>query len=358
MDSEDGQSAAGGATGGSVQQSIEIPTTTDKAALAALAGMFQTFLQYQKERDERQERDLTRREQQFKVLTHQVTQMQMDLERTRYGATSAERSATRGPALVPRLPKLQEDDDIEQYLTTFERMAEVYLWPKEDWAVHLIPLLTGKARSAFVAMSPALSLDYDRVKEVILKKYEISPETYRLRFRSLDTPADESPMELYVRLKDLFSKWVRLETSSKMGLMETLVLEQYMRVLYPEVRTWVKERNPVTAEEAASLVEAYSTARKGSSGTFRYAGSLQSNRGKSVGSGGSSYSQLQTQILKPTHPKPIPPVVARQSSAKNDVVCYNCAEPGHTSPHCPLRKPKSARLCYIPTPTIAPKVNK
>ncbi len=67
--------------------------------------------------------------------------MQMDLEWTRYGATSAERSATRGPALVPRLPMLQEDDDIEQYLTTFERMAEVYLWPKEDWAVHLIPLI-------------------------------------------------------------------------------------------------------------------------------------------------------------------------------------------------------------------------
>ncbi len=40
------------------------------------------------------------------------------------------------------------------------------------------------------------------------------------------------------------------------------------------------------------------------------------------------------------------------------MVCYNCAEPGHTSPHCPLRKPKSARLCCIPTPTIAPKVNK
>ncbi len=89
MDSEDGQSAAGGATGGSVQQSIEIPTTTDKATLAALAGMFQTFFQYQKERDDRQEKDLTRREQQLKVLTHQVTQMQMDLERTRYGATSA-----------------------------------------------------------------------------------------------------------------------------------------------------------------------------------------------------------------------------------------------------------------------------
>ncbi|XP_067281115.1 uncharacterized protein [Pseudorasbora parva] len=301
---------------------------------------------------------MARREQQFKVLTHQVTQMQMDVERTRHGAATADQSASRGLAPVPQLPKLQEEDDIEQYLTTFERMAEVYLWPKEDWAIHLIPLLTGKARSAFIAMSPVLSLDYDRVKEAILKKYEISAETYRLRFRSMDTPVDESPMELYVRLKDLFAKWVRLETSSKMDLLETMVLEQYLRVLFPEVRTWVKERNPATAGEAASFVEAYITARKVSSGTLPYAGVLPSNRGKSVGSGGSSYSQLQTQILKPTHPRPKSPVTTFQALDKKDVICYNCAEPGHTSPHCPLRKSKSARLCYVPTATLPPKIDK
>lgn len=49
MDSEDGQSAVSGATGGSVLQSTEIPTTTDKAAFTALVGMCQTFLQCQKE---------------------------------------------------------------------------------------------------------------------------------------------------------------------------------------------------------------------------------------------------------------------------------------------------------------------
>lgn len=331
MDTEDGQQAASGTTEESVRQATEPPPTTEGAALTALAGMFQTFLQHQKDRDERQERDMARREQQFKVLTHQVTQMQLEVESTRHGATTADQSASRGLAPVPQLPKLQGDDDIEHYLTTFERMAEVYLWPKEDWAIHLIPLLTGKARSAFVAMSPALSLDYDRVKEAILKKYEISSETYRLRFRSLDTPVDESPMELYIRIKDLFSKWVQLETSSKFDLMETLVLEQYMRLLFPEVRTWVKERNPGTAEEAASLVEAYITARRGSSATFLYAGSLPSNRGKSVGSGGSSCSQWQTQIMKPTHPKTQTAATICQSSDKKDVVCYNCAEPGHTT---------------------------
>ncbi len=45
--------------------------------------------------------------------------------------------------------------------------------------------------------------------------------------------------------------------------METLLLEQYLRVLYPEVRTWVKERNSSTTPEAATIVESYIAARKG-----------------------------------------------------------------------------------------------
>lgn len=333
----------------------DIPKPTGDSAITALAGMFQSFLQYQKERDERQKKESARREQQYKVLTHQITQMQMDLDRARHGALSSERSVARVLDYMPQLPKLQDTDDIEHFLTTFERLAEVYKWPKEDWAIHLVPLLTGKARSAFVAMSPAHTTDYEKVKEVILKKYEINAETYRLRFRALNTPSDESPMELYVRLKDLFSKWVNFKVSSKTNLMETMVLEQYMRVLYPEVRTWVKERDPVTAEEAAKLVESYVAARKGFSGAFRYAGSLQAARGKSEGSGGSSYSHSQTQIIRTTNPKPIPPkletLLDTHQTPSTGVVCYNCGKPSHTSPQCPLKKAKSARLCYLPRPT-------
>lgn len=81
--------------------------------------------------------------------------------------------------------------------------------------------------------------------------------------------------------------------SSKTEMMGILVLEQYMHVLYPEVKTWVKERNPIIAGEAANLVEAYIAAWKVSSGTFRYATSLSAMKGKSVGSGGSLFSQSQ-----------------------------------------------------------------
>ncbi len=122
--------------------------------------------------------------------------MQFDMERTRHGAL--DRTALWVIDRDPRIAKLEDCDDIEHYRTTFERFAEVYQWPKEDWAIHLIPLLTGKARSAFVAMNPSQTRDYDQVKAAILKKYEISAETYRLRCRSLSTSAEETPTELNI----------------------------------------------------------------------------------------------------------------------------------------------------------------
>ena len=64
-----------------------------------------------------------------------------------YPATPSPVSWTRAA-----VPKLAEGDDVEQYLTTFERLATAYRWPPADWAVFLVPYLTGRARSAYVAM--------------------------------------------------------------------------------------------------------------------------------------------------------------------------------------------------------------
>lgn len=66
----------------------------------------------------------------------------------------------------------------------FERTARVCHWWKEERAVWLAPLLTGKARSAYVAMDVDCAEEYGKVKEDILIKYEITADTYGQRFRS------------------------------------------------------------------------------------------------------------------------------------------------------------------------------
>lgn len=62
------------------------------------------------------------------------------------------------------------DEDIEHYLTTSERIAHPCRWPMQDWVLYLLPLLSGKARAAYVAMDVDNSLDYDCVKHAILDK--------------------------------------------------------------------------------------------------------------------------------------------------------------------------------------------
>lgn len=106
-----------------------------------------------------------------------------------------------GQAAVPRL---EEGDDIEQYLTTFKRLAAAYQWPEDDWAVRLIPHLTWKARAAYVAMAAEDTFDYKKVKEAILAKYEIDEEVYRQRFREPDIRPHENPREFFNRFKDLY----------------------------------------------------------------------------------------------------------------------------------------------------------
>ncbi|KAL2085987.1 hypothetical protein ACEWY4_019307 [Coilia grayii] len=160
------------------------------------------------------------------------------------------------------IPKYVEGD-IEQYLTTFERLARGYRWPMVRWAVYLVPYLTEKARNAYVAMDINESMDYAKVKEAILQKYEINEEVYRRRFREPDIRQGESPRELYQRLKDMFRKWIRPEEKTVEEVAEVLILEQFIRTLLPEVRVWVKEHKPQTGQQAAELVENFLAARRG-----------------------------------------------------------------------------------------------
>ncbi|KAK7880059.1 hypothetical protein WMY93_033267 [Mugilogobius chulae] len=263
-----------------------------KDRMEELAGMMKYLNDSQNTRDKKAETERTQQEQRWKSVQDQVNQLQQQLSRvqaersahpervsqpvqvTLEGPTEDDDYEDYGPRYPyrphrePKLLPLAPDDDIEHFLTTFERMAQVCRWPDEEWAVRLVPLLTGKARSAYVVMDMKDAEDYDKVKDAILAKYEITSETYRRRFRSLHIEPNETPRELYVRLKELFTRWIQPEKTTIKKMSEKLILEQFLRMVTPELEVWIKEHDPDTAEEAARLAEVFMSARRGTRSSY------------------------------------------------------------------------------------------
>jgi hypothetical protein len=92
----------------------------------------------------------------------------------------------------PKLPTFQEGEDVEVYLGTFERIAQANRWNTNTWAPRLAALLTGKSREAYVRMDLSDSGDYKLLCAAIRDRYDLTPDTYRRKFRSSRKQFDET----------------------------------------------------------------------------------------------------------------------------------------------------------------------
>lgn len=78
----------------------------------------------------------------------------------------------------PRIPAYQQGEDIASYLRCFERLGKTWGWHEEEWSYRLVLLLTGQALEAYLAVDEEQAGVYADLKEALLEKFIISPETY------------------------------------------------------------------------------------------------------------------------------------------------------------------------------------
>lgn len=83
-----------------------------------------------------------------------------------------------------RLPAFDENkDEIDAYIRRFERFAEIAGWKRDEWAINLGALLTGKALDVYSSLTSAEANEYDTVKDSLLKRYQLTEEGFRQTFR-------------------------------------------------------------------------------------------------------------------------------------------------------------------------------
>ena len=156
------------------------------------------------------------------------------------------------------VPPFQEKE-VDKYFLHFEKVAENLKWPKEHWTLLLQSVVISKAREMYTQLSLEQSSDYDKVKELILKAYELVPEAYRQKFRNCRKENDQTHVELVRTKEQLFDRWC---SSWKMGsdypkLRQLMLVEELKKCINSDVKSFLVEKEVETLEKAARLTDDY-----------------------------------------------------------------------------------------------------
>lgn len=101
----------------------------------------------------------------------------------------------------PKLPAYQDREDITNYLTHSERVAELLQLNQSTHAVRLGCLLIGKAAELYVSLSPEITSNYATLKLSGFKRYCLDFHIAKIR-------DGENYMQFAIHLTHLFQRWL------------------------------------------------------------------------------------------------------------------------------------------------------
>jgi len=107
-------------------------------------------------------------------------------------------------AVVKLVPQFSEND-VETFLISFEKVAELNNFPPDKYAAILQAHLTGKALKVFTELSVAECREYPTLKAALLQAYSVVPEVYQKRFRNLSKLYTETSSEFAFCLSTQFT---------------------------------------------------------------------------------------------------------------------------------------------------------
>jgi len=288
------------------------------------------------ERDERERKEKESQLQREHEIKLKELELQANQETEVKLASSSESVNRVGKAPHIRLKDFDESrDDLDDYLRQFERIASSQQWDQDVWALQLGSLLKGKARQLYNSLNDDDASDYDVLKHALLTKFRLTAEGYRSKLRNVKLAEGETFNQLVSRMFTYLYRWIELSGKTKTfsDLSELIVLEQLLNTLSPDVVIFIKERQPDSVEEAASLAQVYREAHS-STKSYRPPRLPKDNKGDNKPHSGKTG----------TSSSPVDRFPVRR--------CYQCNQTGHLKRDCPKGKDRgSVRAVITPKGT-------
>ena len=104
---------------------------------------------------------------------------------------------------------------MDSYLSRFEKYATANKWDKNVWAAYLSALLKGPALDVYDRLSTEDAADYDKLKDALLKNFDMTERRFRKKFRYSRPERSETFIQFSSRLCSYLNKWLTMAKVEK-----------------------------------------------------------------------------------------------------------------------------------------------
>ena len=232
-------------------------------------------------------------------------------------------------AKAPKIPAFNEGkDEMDSYLLRFERYATAQKWEPDTWATGLSALLQGKALDVYALMPKEDALNYDKLKVALLKRYELTEEGFKRKYKKCRPENGETFQQFTTRMKSYFTRWIDMASIEKSyeGLQDLILREQLTFICNRDLELFLREREPKSLEQASKLADQYKEARYVDIVSLTF----KNNERSRSRSNSESRSRSRSPISRG-------PNQGNQGYPRPRVRCYNCGGP-HVRRFCPQLK--------------------
>ncbi|XP_065939102.1 uncharacterized protein [Magallana gigas] len=281
-----------------------------------------------REHDEREHARLIEEKRHQQKLEELELDHKLQLERSHMNPSvvTKEEKETSQVIKGPKLPPFEDSkDNIDAYIQRFEIYATTQKWNKDTWGTHLSALLKGKALDVFARLSPETALDFNELKNALLKRFDMTEDGFRKKFRFSKPDGSETFMQFSTRLDSYLERWIQLSKTNKTfdDLKDLFLREQFLLCCSKELALFLKERIPTSIQDMARYADQFAEARTVTSSSLTQ---------KPL------FDRRQQSDRQPPYKDSV-----QQNQSGNAVKCYECGRQGHKAFNCNFRKSPNNR---------------